>query len=76
MNLGQEIQTVLVTGATGFIGGAVARRLRSENCMVRTLVRRSSDPAALTAAGWAVPDLQRRDRRRVGEAGLESIEPG
>ncbi len=51
MNLGQEIQTVLVTGGTGFVGGAVAWRLRSENCLVRALVRRSSDTAALTAAG-------------------------
>ena len=51
MNLGQEIQTALVTGATGFVGGAVARRLRSESCTVRTLVRRNSDTAALTAVG-------------------------
>jgi nucleoside-diphosphate-sugar epimerase len=46
MNLGQEIQTVLVTGGTGFVGGAVAQRLRSENCTVRALVRRNSDTAA------------------------------
>jgi 2-alkyl-3-oxoalkanoate reductase len=51
MNLGQELQTVLVTGGTGFVGGAVAQRLRSENCAVRALVRRNSDTAALTAAG-------------------------
>ena len=54
MNLGQEIRTVLVTGGTGFIGGAVAQRLRSENYRVRTLVRRNSDTAALTAAGCPV----------------------
>ena len=47
----QEIQTVLVTGATGFVGGAVAQRLRSESCIVRTLVRRSADTTALSAAG-------------------------
>jgi nucleoside-diphosphate-sugar epimerase len=51
MNLGQEIQTVLVTGGTGFVGGAVAQRLKSENCTMRALVRRNSDTAALTAAG-------------------------
>jgi nucleoside-diphosphate-sugar epimerase len=51
MKLGQEIQTVLVTGATGFIGGAVAQRLKSEGCAVRTLVRRNSDTAALTTVG-------------------------
>lgn len=50
MELGQELQTVLVTGATGFVSCAVARRLRSENCTARTLVRRTSDAAALTTA--------------------------
>jgi nucleoside-diphosphate-sugar epimerase len=42
---------VLVTGGTGFVGGAVARRLRSESRTVRALVRRNSDTAALAAAG-------------------------
>src|SRR5512139_3001815 len=51
MDLGQEIQTVLVTGGTGFVGGAVAQRFRSENCTVRTLVRKASGTAALTDAG-------------------------
>ena len=50
MVLGQEPQTALVTGATGFAGGAVARRVRFENRTARTLVRRTSDAAALTAA--------------------------
>lgn len=34
--------TVLVTGASGFIGGAVVKRLRAEGVAVRALVRRSS----------------------------------
>ncbi|MBI5669485.1 MAG: NAD(P)-dependent oxidoreductase [Chloroflexi bacterium] len=33
-------KTVLVTGATGFLGGAVARRLAGEGARVRALVRR------------------------------------
>jgi nucleoside-diphosphate-sugar epimerase len=37
----------LVTGATGFIGGAVARRLIAEGYRVRCLVRASSDTTAL-----------------------------
>jgi nucleoside-diphosphate-sugar epimerase len=40
-----------VTGATGFVGGAVALRFISENCTVRALVRKASGTAALTAAG-------------------------
>ena len=51
MVLGQEPQTAFVTGATGFAGGSVARRLRSENCTARTLVRRTSDAGTLTATG-------------------------
>jgi 2-alkyl-3-oxoalkanoate reductase len=46
-----EMQPVLVTGGSGFVGGAVAQRLRSEGCSVRALVRRSSDTTALSAAG-------------------------
>ncbi|MGJ0395040.1 MAG: hopanoid-associated sugar epimerase [Methylocystis sp.] len=34
--------TILVTGASGFIGGAVVKRLRAEGAAVRALVRRSS----------------------------------
>jgi len=68
MNLGQEIQTVLVTGGTGFVGDAVAQRLRSENCTVRTLVRRNSDTAALAAAGCEVRTGDITDAASVGEA--------
>ena len=41
----------LVTGATGFIGGHVARRLRDEGYGVRCLVRSTSDTSALDALG-------------------------
>lgn len=37
---------VLVTGATGFIGGRLARRLHARGVRVRCLVRRAESPAA------------------------------
>jgi nucleoside-diphosphate-sugar epimerase len=75
MNLRQEIQTLLVTGGTGFVGGAVARRLRSENCTVRALVRRASDTAALTAAGCEMQYGDITDAASVSEAmaGVDAI---
>lgn len=39
----------LVTGASGFIGGHIARRLREEGYRVRCLVRPTSDTSALEA---------------------------
>ncbi|MEE4275810.1 MAG: NAD-dependent epimerase/dehydratase family protein [Thermoleophilia bacterium] len=75
MSLGREIQTVLVTGATGFVGGAVARRLRSEGCTLRALVRRRSDASALSAAGCEVCRGDVTDAASVREAmdGVDAV---
>lgn len=43
--------TVLVTGATGFVGGHLVRRLRAEGVHVRALVRSSTDASALAQTG-------------------------
>ncbi len=44
-------QTVLVTGATGFTGRALCRRLREMGCDVSAFVRASSETAELSSIG-------------------------
>ena len=75
MKLGQELHTVLVTGGTGFVGGAVAQRLRSESHTVRALVRRNSDTAALTAAGCEPRTGHITDAASVRKA-MEGVDGG
>ena len=49
-----QTQTVLVTGATGFTGGALARKLKQHGKHVRALVRPETDAAPLVEAGIEV----------------------
>ncbi len=44
-------ETVFITGATGFVGGAILRRLIEEGRTVRALTRSHEGEAALRAAG-------------------------
>lgn len=54
---------ILLAGATGVLGGAIARRLLDERRTLRLLVRNPSAAAALAARGAevAVGDVTRRD---------------
>jgi dihydroflavonol-4-reductase len=61
--------TVLVTGASGFIGGAVVKRLRAEGVAVRALVRRSS-PRDNVPADCEVVEGDVTDRESVRRAML------
>ncbi len=60
--------TVLVTGASGFVGSAVARALAAEGYAVRALVRRSSPRAHLTGLKLDFAEGDFRDRESVRRA--------
>lgn len=62
---GEGNDTVLVLGATGGIGGEVARQLRDAGWRVRALVR-GEPPADLQGVAWLRGDAM--DRRAVAEA--------
>lgn len=53
--------TVLVTGATGFLGGSIVRTLRRRGDAVRALVRPSSDARAVAELGSLGVEIARGD---------------
>jgi len=63
----------LLTGATGFIGGRLARRLLSEGYRVRALARAGSDTSALSHMGAELATGDVRDARSL-EIALEGAQ--
>lgn len=66
---------VLVTGATGFLGGALARALAREGAEVRALRRPSSERTALgdVAVTWVEGDVTRPESLRGPLEGAEWV---
>jgi nucleoside-diphosphate-sugar epimerase len=70
-----EPELVLLTGATGFIGGQLAERLAAEHKPVRCLVRPGADTSRLVALGveLAVGDITRPDTLSGAVAGVSHV---
>lgn len=68
-----EGRRVFLTGATGFIGGRLARRLAEEGHQLRCLVRRTSDTRELAALGAELIIGDVTDTATVLE-GLEGVD--
>lgn len=68
-------KVVLVTGANGFVGSYVARRLRQEGMRVRALVRRPESQAELEALGveTLLGELTDADARAAATRGVHCV---
>ncbi len=68
-------QVVLVTGATGFAGGHLCRRLRARGDEVRALARPTSNTSELEALGVEVASADITDAKGVEEAleGMDTV---
>lgn len=60
----------LITGGTGFIGGALARRLLADGVALRVLVRPGGDVDAWTSTGATVRALGLDDPNPIAEAAV------
>src|SRR4249919_642268 len=68
-------RTIAVTGATGFLGGFVARQLAARGARVRAVVRSPRKAEPLAAAGMEVAAANLLDRASLVDAfrGVDAI---
>lgn len=62
------MSNVLLTGATGFIGGHACRRLAAAGHRVVAMHRRDGDPDAVPGASWVLTGFENPDWDAIGEA--------
>ena len=67
--------TILVTGATGFVGSAVLRRVAASGIRPRALVRRGADRRNLAGVDCEIieGDLARPETLPAAVAGCEAV---
>ncbi|GGO20806.1 NAD-dependent epimerase/dehydratase family protein [Micromonospora parathelypteridis] len=73
---GIESRTILVTGATGFIGVRLARRLADTGCTLVAMVRPTSDRrvlAGIPGLRFAVADLDTGEGVQAAVAGVDTV---
>src|SRR5688500_5336577 len=64
---------VLVTGATGFLGGRLVERLSADGVSVRATTRLMSRARPLSGIQWVRCDLAKEDELRNALAGMETV---
>ncbi|GAB6167123.1 NAD-dependent epimerase/dehydratase family protein [Thermostilla marina] len=64
---------ILVTGATGFLGGALAARLSREGAPLRVFVRRITPAVESLDAEIVVGDLRDRESLKKATTGVETV---
>jgi nucleoside-diphosphate-sugar epimerase len=69
----KQVPRILVTGASGFLGGHVARRLSSDGIPARATTRLMLRAKSLPAVDWIQCDLGREEQLRCALSGVETV---